>query len=173
MDASRGNGVEVATKTTVEEAARILGIKEESVRKRVRRGKIRSEKAADGRLYVYVDRTEVVRDENGRSSRGLYGDRSGYEPTGAAREVVEAKDEAIRILQHQLQEEREARRRADTIIAQLARLNVALAARLTGLGGLPAESPLAGREVAATVEGGHTTSERPASSWWRKRFGGE
>ena len=39
----------VVAKMTVEKAARSLGIKEESVRKRVRRGKMRSEKGPDGR----------------------------------------------------------------------------------------------------------------------------
>ena len=63
MDATSENGV--AAKMTVEVAARILGIKEESVRKRVRRGKMRFEKGADGRLYVYLDSTEAVRDEDG------------------------------------------------------------------------------------------------------------
>ena len=111
---------------TVEKAARSLGIKEESVRKRVRRGKMRSEKGADGRLYVYVDATDVVRDGNRGESQGLCGDRSEDEPTDAAREVLKAKHETICILQHQLEEEQKARRRADTIIAQLTQLNAAL-----------------------------------------------
>ena len=60
----------VVAKMTVEKAARSLGIKEESVRKRVRRGKMRSEKGPDGRLYVYVDGTAVARDgKGGRASR--------------------------------------------------------------------------------------------------------
>jgi excisionase family DNA binding protein len=37
---------------TVEEAARSFSIKEESVRKRVRRGTMRSEKDPAGRLYT-------------------------------------------------------------------------------------------------------------------------
>jgi hypothetical protein len=139
VDAYGENGVGVAAKMTVEEAARILGIKEESVRKRVRRGKMRSEKDADCRLYVYVYGTEAVPDGKGDASQGLYGDWSRDELTDAAREVMKAKDETIRILQHQLEEEREARRRADTIIAQLTQLNVALSACVPGLGDPPIE----------------------------------
>jgi hypothetical protein len=105
VDASGENGAGIAAKMTVERAARILGIKEESVRKRVRRGRMRSEKGTDGRLYVYVDGTEAVRNGNGDGSRGPYGDRSRDQPSDAARQIMEAKDETIRILQHQLEEE--------------------------------------------------------------------
>ncbi|HSL00997.1 MAG TPA: helix-turn-helix domain-containing protein [Rubrobacteraceae bacterium] len=150
---------------TVEEAARILGIKEESVRKRVRRGKMRSGKDADGRLYVYLDSTEAVRDENGDSARGLYADQSRDEPADPAREVMEAKDEAIRILQRQLEEEREARRRADTIIVQLTQLNSALAT-----GDVTAELPDAEEKAVVESQGVRSSSER--SSWWRRRLGG-
>lgn len=170
MDASRGNGVGVAAKMTVEEAARILGIKEESVRKRVRRGKMRSEKDADGRLHVYLDGAEVVRDENGDASRGLYGDRSRDEPIDPARGVMEAKDETIRVLQRQL-EEREARRRADTIIAQLTQLNTALATRVPDFGDPPTELPDTEEKAVAAAEGVQLPSER--SSWWRRRLGGK
>ncbi len=161
----------VVAKMTVEKAARSLGIKEESVRKRVRRGKMRSEKSPDGRLYVYVDGTDVVRDGNGDESQGLYGDRSRDEPTDAAREVMEAKDETIRILQHQLEEEREARRRVDTIVAQLTRINAALTARVPRFEAPPTEPPDTEGTAVATAEGAQLPSER--SSWWRRRLGGE
>jgi hypothetical protein len=172
VDASGENGVGVAAKMTVERAARILGIKEESVRKRVRRGKMRFEKGADGRLYVYLDGTEAVRHGNGDASQDPYGDRSTDEPPDAAREVIEAKDEIIRILQHQLEEEREARRRADTIIAQLTQLNVALTGRVPGLGDTPNEPPDTDGEAVATMEGGPMAAQS-GSSWWRRRLGGE
>jgi excisionase family DNA binding protein len=171
VDSYGENGVGVAAKMTVEEAARILGIKEESVRKRVRRGRMRSEKGADGRLYVYVDYTNVLRDGNGDASRGLYEDRSRDELDDAAREVMKANDETIRILQHQLEEEWEARRRADTIIAQLTQLNVALTARVPGFGDPPTEPPDTEGKAVATAEGGPMTAER--GSWWRRRLGGE
>ena len=161
----------VVAKMTVEKAARSLGIKEESVRKRVRRGKIRSEKGPDGRLYVYVDGSDMVRDGNGDESQGQYGDRSSDEPTDAAREVMEAKDETIRILQHQLEEEREARRRADMIIAQLTQLNLALTARVSRLKAPPTEPPDTDETAVATTEGVQLPSER--SSWWRRHLGGE
>ncbi len=109
-DASRGDKERAAARMKVEEAARSLGIKEESVRKRVRRKKIRSEKDEDGRLYVYVYATKTIRGERADLYPGRSADESGY----VARELIESKDESTRILQVQLQEEREARRRAPT-----------------------------------------------------------
>jgi hypothetical protein len=164
-------GAGIAAKMTVAGAARILGIKEESVRKRVRRGRMRSEKGVDGRLYVYVDYTNAVWDGNGDKAQGPYLDRSQGQPSDAAREIMEAKDETIRILQHQLEEERRARRRADTIIAQLTQLNVALTTRVPGFGDPPIEPPDTEGNAVATAEGAPMTAER--GSWWRKRLGGE
>jgi hypothetical protein len=171
VDTCGEDGVGVVAKMTVEGAARSLGIKEQSVRKRVRRGKMRSEKGADGQLYVYVDSAETVRDGYRGKPTDLYTDRSVDEPTDAAREMIEAKDETIRILHHQLQEEREARRRADTIIAQLTQLNATLAARVPELEAPPTEPPDIEGAAVATAEGVQMTSER--NSWWRRLLGGE
>ena len=158
---------------TVEVAARSLGIKEESVRKRVRRGTIRSEKDADGRLYVYVDGDETLRDGYRDGSEAPYAHRSAGEPAGAAREIIEAKNETIRILHHQLQEERDARRRTETIIAQLMQVNAALASRGPELGVLPTETKPSGIEgIALTTPEGVQKSSEP-SSWWRRLLGGE
>jgi excisionase family DNA binding protein len=172
VDAPGGNGAGIKARMTVEEAARSLGIKEESVRKRVRRGKMRSEKESDGRLYVYLDGHQEVREGNRDAAEGMYGYRSRDGLSSDAREVLEAKDETIRVLQHQLEEEREARRRADTIIAQLTGLNVAPTARLPGLGDPSTEPPDTDGEAVATVEGGPMAPER-GSSWWRRRSGRE
>jgi hypothetical protein len=108
-------------RVTVEQAAHILGIKEESVRKRVSRGKLRADKDPEVRLLVYVDSPGTVRDE--------YADQSVTDRD----ELLASKDRIIAILENQLSEEREARRRADTIIAQLSQANAALAARVPEL----------------------------------------
>ena len=43
-------------RVSVEEAATLLGIEKGSVKKRIQRGKLRSEKDARGVTWVYVDR---------------------------------------------------------------------------------------------------------------------
>jgi excisionase family DNA binding protein len=108
-------------RVTVEEAARLLGIEKSSVKKRIQRGKLRSEKDTSGTVYVYMDRSETVQDKSqGRSETGRD-------------ELLESKNETISILRDQLREEREARRRADTIIAQLTQANASLAAKVPEL----------------------------------------
>jgi len=47
--------MEPTRRVTLKEAADILGVSKEAVRKRVIRGTLRSEKAPDGRVYVYLD----------------------------------------------------------------------------------------------------------------------
>jgi len=154
-------------RVTVSEAAHILGIKEESVRKRVSRGKLSADKDEDGRLLVYVDSTGTVRDE--------YADQSVTDRN----ELLASKDRIIAILEKQLSEEREARRRADTIIAQLTQANAALAARVPKLEAAQASEDHAEdvAEAAArakptptdTGEHSGTSQQRP---WWRRVFGG-
>ena len=160
-------------RVTVEQAAHILGIKEESVRKRISRGKLRSNKDEDGRLLVYVDGTGTVGDG--------YGDRSvtdGDEQPDLARELIEEMRGRISSLEHQMSEERESRRRADTIIAQLTQANAALAARVPELEA--AESYEDGSEEPAeatptpAAPGQGTTGAQDGServSWWRRWFG--
>jgi excisionase family DNA binding protein len=86
------------TRVTVEEAAHLLGIEKGSVKKRIQRGKIRSEKDATGTTWVYVDTSETVRDESaGRSQT----DRDELveelrRTNELLREVITTRDEEIR-----------------------------------------------------------------------------
>ncbi len=158
-------------RVTVPEAARILGIKEESVRKRVSRGKLRADKDADGRLLVWVDSTQTVRDES-------VTDRSGERDL-----LYEEMRERIGSLEKRLDEETEARRRADTIIAQLSQANAALAARVPELEAAESREEAAeSREEAAEEPAEATPTPAPRQgtmgaqngsqrSWWRRMFG--
>ena len=115
-------------RVTVEQASHVLGIKEESVRKRVSRGKLRSEKDEDGWLLVYVDDTGMVRD--GSEDRSATDEEERLDLAG---ELIEEMHDRVRSLENQLAEERESRRRADTIFAQPTQANAALAARVPEL----------------------------------------
>jgi hypothetical protein len=91
--------------------------------------------------------------------------------------LIEAKDHAIRILEDQLREEREARRRADTIIAQLTQANAALASRVPELEtpqeprGAP-ESVVVAPEKAEPRSASKGAQEPSERQWWRRMFGG-
>jgi excisionase family DNA binding protein len=154
---------------TVQEAAEVLGTSVDAVRMRIRRGSLESDKDPDGRVHVWVngDSTETEPRLDG-------------EPSG----LISAKDETIRVLSEQLESEREARRRADTIIAQLTQANAALAARVpeleasSGVPGVPEaaseEEPQSGGGEPHPVsgvaqEGAQKLEGRP---WWRRLIGG-
>jgi hypothetical protein len=98
-------------RVSVDEAAALLGIEKGSVKKRIQRGKLRSEKDATGTFYVYVNRSETVQDKSQGQSQT---DRD---------ELVEELRDRVHYLERVLQDEREARteerRRHDTLMAQL------------------------------------------------------
>ncbi len=147
---------------TVQEAAEALGTSVDAVRMRIRRGSLESEKEPDGRVYVWLN-----------------GDSSETKPRldGEPDALISAKNETIRVLSEQLESEREARRRADTIIAQLTQANAALVARMPEL-----EAPRERPEDAETVEeapedpqprsGTPRAQEGVQRPWWRRVFGG-
>ena len=93
---------------TVHDAARRLGISEDAVRMRVKRGKLEAERER-GRLYVLLDLVPTT------------------EPTDRTDELIAELRDRVRSLEHKLDQEREARteerRRADTVIAQLSAAN--------------------------------------------------
>jgi excisionase family DNA binding protein len=141
---------------TVQEAAEALGTSVDAVRMRVRRGSLKSEKDPDGRVHVWV---------NGDSSETK--PRLDVEPEA----LISAKDETIRVLSEQLEAEREARRRADTIIAQLTQANAALASRVPELEASQEaeEPPERAAEPRPDAPGPQEGVQRP---WWRRVFGG-
>jgi excisionase family DNA binding protein len=95
------------TRVTVEEAAQLLGIEKGSVKKRIQRGKLRSEKDATGTLYVYVDRSETVQDKSAGQSQTNRDELVAElrRTNELLREVITTRDEEIR--------------RRDVIISQL------------------------------------------------------
>jgi hypothetical protein len=160
----------------LQEAAGLLGVSTEAVRKRATRGSLRSEKREDGRVVVWVDDD---RTEGGRESQG-----ETFADGGALVEVLREQAEYLR---EQLDQERaartEERRRHDTIIAQLTQANAALAQRVPELEA-PREQSRATEEPEApeTVEeGSGEVPPRPGApgpqeaaqprSWWRRWFG--
>jgi excisionase family DNA binding protein len=137
---------------TVPEAAEQLGITAEAVRMRIKRGTLRSERQA-GRVFVL-----------------LGPDR----PTERTEPTEDRTAELIATLQEQLAEEREARRRADTIIAQLARANEEQARTIRELEA-PSETPSEPREspeTATETEGVDRPTPEQRRPWWRRAFGG-
>lgn len=164
-------------RVSVEEAARLLGIEKGSVKKRIHRGKLRSEKDARGTTWVYVDQSETVRDESqGRS-------------TTDSSELVDELRSHIADLRAQLEAER-------TSSAELRRIVAALTQRIPEIEPPSSQEPPGGPQSAAERgdreeqeprpggEGPQTGADRPRGTaefpvrgtltrpWWRRVFGG-
>src|SRR5215211_4941616 len=126
--------------TTVAEAARILGITEGAVRKRVERRKLAAEHTQDGRLLVYLGRDTTTTDTARDRPRQSHDER-----------YTRSLEEQVAYLRSQLEQEREARteerRRQDTVIAQLSQANAEQARTIREL-----EAPPEARESTQTVE---------------------
>lgn len=142
------------------EAAEILDTSTEAVRKRAARGSLRSERH-DGRVVVWV--------ENGRTEGGREGEVDGGP-------LVEVLADQVSYLRSQLDQEREARKRADTIIAQLTQANAALAQRVPELEA-PApsttpESPVPTDNPPGASGAPETVIQEPEQrGLWRRLFG--
>ena len=137
-DQSRDRPGDEMVRFTVAEAAEALGISEAGVRKRVQRNQIPHERGNDGRLFVWVSPGETRHAES-RDEPDV--SRDSDRLSGEASLVPELRDR-IRYLERQVEEEREARRRADTILAQLSQANAEQARTIRALEPLaPPETP--------------------------------
>ncbi len=142
---------------TIAEAARMLSVKEPAIRKRIQRGTLEHDKGEDGRTYVYLDAgvdTSIPASSTSQEER-----------------IAELKDQ-IDYLRGQLAEERDARRRADTIIAQLTQADATLAGRVPELEALSesSESPETDSEE-ADKGAAAPPAKGERRSWWRRLFG--
>ena len=161
-----GEGRQSGQRVTVDEAARHLGLTVDAVRKRVQRRQIPYEKDQAGRVRIILDNVETLQDESP--------DTTGPAPG----ELVEELRDRIHYLERQVEEEREARRRADTILAQLSAANAEQARTIRAI-----EAPQEASEDAETVEEGQGRAEPQSAAggaqegvqqrpWWRRLIGG-
>jgi hypothetical protein len=147
-------------RTTVSEAAEILGISAEAVRGRIRRGTIPVEREG-GTVYVLVEEPKDHRTtgDQSRTTDDRPGDRTG-----------DRTDLLIAELQDRVRSLEEANRENRRIIA-------ALTSRIPAI-----EAPSEARESPETArEGSERAGPRPRTSeahegaqrpWWRRWFGG-
>jgi hypothetical protein len=144
----------VAKRMDLKEAAQVLGITSDSVRKRVKRGTLPSETGEDGRLYVWLD----MGPDDGLDNAlpGVSPDRSDA--------LVEAKDETIRVLEAQLQAEREASAELRRIVAGLVQRTPELE-----LAREPApESPESPQTASEHGSGTQAPPQEEKRSWWQR-----
>jgi hypothetical protein len=136
---------------TVAQAAARLRVSQDAIRKRIRRNTIDYDQDPDGRIYVYVDPSEIAQDESSDASM---------------ERLVQVQHDDIEFLRRELETRTEEIRRRDSIIA-------ALTQRLPEI-----EAPSEPRLTLENTTENETRVERPASSqqvqrgahkpWWRK-----
>jgi DNA-binding transcriptional MerR regulator len=174
---------------TVQQAARQLGVSEGAIRMRLSRGSLEQEKDDSGRVWVLL-RSDNSDNESDNTDNTEHPAGAQQDSQGEIGSLVEVLREQVGYLREQLAEEREARRRADTIIAQLTQANATLARRVPELEAAPASSPEPRDAPETPFEkaaqgdappGGTEQPRRePASDsssearepWWRRWFGG-
>jgi excisionase family DNA binding protein len=158
---------------TVPEAAKVLGIGTDAVRKRIARGTISHEKDDDGRVYVYLDTGHDEGHDTQEPSSTLV--ESLREQIGYLQGVIATRDEELRTRSEELRRRDQDLERRDRIIA-------ALTERIPQALEPPSEPPSEEREPPQTVEeepkraephsatgGAQEGMRRP---WWRRVFGG-
>jgi hypothetical protein len=123
----------------VAEAAEALGVTVEAVRGRIKRRTLEHERDS-GTVYVLLDADQTATGHQPADDQATDQTRPDENMFGELRD-------RIRYLERQVEEEREARRRADTILAQLSAANAEQARTIRAIEA-PQESP----EDAETVE---------------------
>ena len=149
---------------TVAEASEILGVTVEAVRGRIKRGTLEHERDS-GAVYVLLDTDQPT---TGRQP----GDDQPTDQArpGAHEELADELRNRIRYLERQVVEEREARRRADTLLAQLMQRIPELEAPSERSEGR--ESPESPGPTGTTTEDEGEAQEGVQRPWWRRMFGG-
>jgi hypothetical protein len=129
---------------SLKDAAEVLGISEDGVRKRVKRGSIPHNRDEDGKLYVYLDASETEADASG--------DASADAPVWELVDQLRSENEYLR----------EESRRKDHIIAGLVE-------RVPALEAAPETREASETASEAGVKGDVPEGER--RPWWRRWFG--
>jgi hypothetical protein len=153
---------------TVPEAAKVLGIGTDAVRKRIARSTILHEKDADGRVYVYLDTGQDEGHDAQEPAPELV--ESLREQIGYLQGVIATRDEELRTRAEELRRRDQDLERRDRIIAALTeRIPPALEAPSEAR-----ESPRTLEEEPERVEPRPATAEAQEGErpWWRRVFGG-
>jgi excisionase family DNA binding protein len=168
---------------TPAQAALILRVSPTRVRQLLQEGELEGERDEAGHWLIPA---RAVHDRLERLRRESFLEAVGYDPLSVRemRGLVEDLREQVRYLRSALSEEREARRRADTIIAQLAQANVALTQRIPEIEieapreqeapQEPLGSPQSAGEGQGSGEprpGGEDAQEGTKRPWWRRMLG--
>jgi len=150
-------------RVTVAEAAQRLGVSQDAVYKRIKRGTITWDKDEYGKSFVFVEEIDESTDHLKTST-----DASGASSTNGSTDLLldELRDR-VRFLEGELEDRREEARRKDSII-------MALTQRVPELEppAEPREAPERASEHAGKGDISKDQNEPQQRSWWRRIFEG-
>ena len=132
---------------TVADAAALMGVSQDAVRKRIQRNTIRWDKDAEGRVYVYLAASETRQATD----------------QDASKTALDIMQDQVEYLRRQLEVWQEEARRKDHIIAALTERIPELEAPRE-----PRESPAAASEEEGK---GEPPPQQERRSWWQRIFG--
>lgn len=160
-DTDQDRGQDRRRRYTVPEAAEVLGITHDAVRKRITRHTIEHERDGEGRVHVYLDGSETRREADKDADRD---------------ELLTVYRRQVEMLRDQLAGEREANRENRRIIAGLIQRVPELEPASPAQN---AQEPSERRQDAGegygqgeAPAGPQTPQERPQRSFWSRIFGG-
>jgi hypothetical protein len=148
-----------AIRLSVPQAAERLGVTQDAIRKRIKRGYIAWEKDDDGRLYVWADPTEKSKETSSKTSSETSRDVEDE----VLLDYVETLKERIRHL------EEESRRKDHLLAAALERIP-AIEAPPDAPSPEPRESPQTASEETSGTQGPQE-EERSSRGFWSRLFG--
>ena len=141
-------------RVTVEDAAKLLGVSIDAIRKRIERGTLKSEKV-NGTRYVFLDS-----DMSGQDA-----DRTGHDTDMSA--LVASMQDQINTLKQELEDWKEQARRKDHLLAAALERIPAIEAPPE-----PRESPVSASDTPDKGEEGRADDAEPEKrSWWQRVFG--
>lgn len=153
---------ESGTWMSVYEAADLLSLTVDAVRKRIQRGTIPHERRDDGRVYVLLDKTRTPQEESGGQDVG-----NARETGQDQRQVPYRTDELVESLQDQIEFLRRELERKDAILLRMAERVPEIEAALAPRGSPEA---VAGEETGVTVPPEPQAEPERRRSWLYRFF---
>lgn len=140
----------------MKQAAEVLGISSEGVRKRIKRGHLEAEKDPDGKVYVWLERGRTDRTSDRTDGNG-------------SEDVTEILRDQVDYLRQQLQVWQEDARRKDHIIAALTE-RIPEIEGPRGASGEPRDATVTPSEVPGNDEVRADVGKPKERPWWRRIF---
>src|SRR5919202_1699440 len=115
---SQPDQTQASRRYTVHEAALLLGLSVDAVRKRAERGRLKKEKAADGTVYILLDAPFETSQHPPTAVHGLrHGGTAGDETATSQDALLASLQDQIRYLRRELDVRNEELRRKDHLLA--------------------------------------------------------